>query len=189
VGGPARSCGALAALHQWRAGSEVTALRRDQGYGNASTFVPLLGKGRQERPLPLWADTAQVLRAWFRELGERAVHTAVPRARGTPLARAGVDSLLPPTVQRAVGACPSRATKKISPPVLRPTTARPLLQAGVDSATIALWLGHERIATPPVSLHAALAMKEKALATLHPIEGAGKRCPADDPRLAFLASL
>jgi len=38
-----------------------------------------------------------------------------------------------------------------------------LLQAGVEIATMALWLGHERIETTHVSLQADLAMKEKAL--------------------------
>ena len=46
-----------------------------------------------------------------------------------------------------------------------------LLQAGVDMATIALWLGHESIDTTHMYLQADLAMKEKALEKLEPIEG------------------
>ena len=46
-----------------------------------------------------------------------------------------------------------------------------LLQAGVDIATIALWLGHESIETTHVYLAADLAMKEKALEKLAPIAG------------------
>jgi integrase/recombinase XerD len=46
-----------------------------------------------------------------------------------------------------------------------------LLQAGVEIATMALWLGHESIETTHVSLQADLAMKEKALEKLEPIEG------------------
>ena len=38
-------------------------------------------------------------------------------------------------------------------------------------------------------LQADLAMKEKALAKLEPIEGEWKRFHADDPLLAFLAAL
>jgi len=64
-----------------------------------------------------------------------------------------------------------------------------LLQAGVDMATIALWLGHESIDTTHMYLQADLAMKEKALAKLEPIEGEWKRFHADDPLLAFLAAL
>jgi integrase/recombinase XerD len=44
---------------------------------------------------------------------------AFPSVRGTPLSRDGVDYLLKQTVQRAVAACPSLATKSISPHVLR----------------------------------------------------------------------
>jgi len=64
-----------------------------------------------------------------------------------------------------------------------------LLQAGVDMATIALWLGHESIDTTHMYLQADLAMREKALEKLAPIEGAWQRFHADDPLLAFLAAL
>jgi len=64
-----------------------------------------------------------------------------------------------------------------------------LLQAGVDIATIALWLGHESIETTHMYLHADLAMKEKALEKLTPIEGEWQRFQADDALLAFLAAL
>jgi len=38
-----------------------------------------------------------------------------------------------------------------------------LLQAGIDIATIALWLGHESIETTHIYLAADLAAKERAL--------------------------
>jgi site-specific recombinase XerD len=72
---------------------------------------------------------------------------------------------------------------------LRHSTATHLLQAGVDIATIALWLGHESIETTHVYLEIDLAMKEKALEKLDPIGGIWKRFHADDPLLTFLASL
>jgi integrase len=64
-----------------------------------------------------------------------------------------------------------------------------LLQAGVDMAIIALWLGHESLETTHMYLQADLAMKEKALEKLEPIKGEWKRFHADDPLLAFLAAL
>jgi integrase/recombinase XerD len=169
--------------------SEVTTLRRAQVCFDASTFVQLTGKGRKERTVPLWPDTAHVLKAWFRELGEPVSGMEFPNARGKPLSRDGVDYLLKQAIQRATPACPSLATKHISPHVIRHTTAMHLLQAGVDIATIALWLGHESIETTHVYLQADLAMKEKALGKLDPIEGAWTRFHADDPLLAFLNSL
>jgi site-specific recombinase XerD len=169
--------------------SEVTMLKRDHVCFGSSTFLQLHGKGRKERTIPLWTETVQVLRAWFHELGEHAPNIAFPSVRGKPLSRDGIDYLLKQAVQRAIGACPSLATKTVSPHVVRHTTAMHLLQAGVDIATIALWLGHESIETTHVYLQADLAMKEKALGKLDPIAGEWTRFHADDPLLAFLASL
>src|SRR2546426_10751293 len=53
--------------------SEVTALRREQVRFGASTFLQLVGKGRKERTVPLWPNTAQVLKAWFDELDRKSV--------------------------------------------------------------------------------------------------------------------
>ncbi len=64
-----------------------------------------------------------------------------------------------------------------------------LLQAGVDMATIALWLGHESIETTHMYVQADLALKQEALAKLDPVDGTMPRFTADDPLLEFLASL
>src|SRR5437867_3244245 len=99
--------------------SEVTALKREQVCFGASTFLQLTGKGRKERTVPLWTDTAQVLKAWFEELGDDVGSMAFPNARGKALSREGVDYLLKQAVQRAIPACPSLATKNITPHVVR----------------------------------------------------------------------
>jgi site-specific recombinase XerD len=169
--------------------SEVITLTQAQVCFDASTFIHLLGKGRKERTVPLWHTTAQVLKAWFRELGDHARELAFPSARGKPLSRDGVDYLLKQAVRRALPTCPNLAHQHISPHVIRHTTAMHLLQAGVDIATIALWLGHESMETTHVYLAADLAMKEKALEKLDPIAGEWQRFHADDALLAFLASL
>jgi site-specific recombinase XerD len=169
--------------------SEITALTCQHVCFGASTFVQLTGKGRKERTVPLWPTTSQVLKTWFAELGAQADRIVFPSAKGKALSRDGVDYLLQQAIQRALPACPSLATKNISPHVIRHTTAMHLLQAGVDIATIALWLGHESIETTHVYLETDLAMKEKALEKLAPIEGTWQRFHADDPLLAFLASL
>jgi integrase/recombinase XerD len=169
--------------------SEVTSLKRKQVCFGASTFLQLTGKGRKERTVPLWADTAQVLKAWFEELEDHAWPIAFPNARGKALSREGVNYRLKEAVQRAISVCPSLATKNITPHVVRHSTAMHLLQAGVDIATIALWLGHESIETTHVYLQADLAMQEKALEKLDPLAGEWQRFQADDPLLAFLNSL
>ena len=43
-----------------------------------------------------------------------------------------------------------------------------LLSAGIDVSVIALWMGHENIATCQIYIHADLALKERALARTAP---------------------
>jgi integrase/recombinase XerD len=74
--------------------------------------------------------------------------------------------------------------KKVSPHVLRHSTATHLFQAGVDMAVTALWLGHESLETTHVYVEADLATKERA-----PMSGMPNRYRADDKLLAFLAAL
>ncbi len=62
-----------------------------------------------------------------------------------------------------------------------------LLHAGVDIATIALWLGHERVQTTDIYLHADMSMKEKALARLTPLSVRPGRYRAPDALMRFLA--
>ena len=64
-----------------------------------------------------------------------------------------------------------------------------LLQAGVDRAVIALWLGHESVETTQIYLDADLAMKERALSKTIPSDGRSLRYQPDDKLLGFLRSL
>ncbi len=65
-----------------------------------------------------------------------------------------------------------------------------LINAGVDAATVALWLGHQNLATTSIYIHADLALKEKALARTAPrITQARRRYRPPDRLLAFLDSL
>ena len=169
--------------------SEITALMRDQVCFGAHCFLQLHGKGRKERTVPLWPETRQVLKIWFDELSDKANGVAFPNARGKALSRDGVNYLLKQAAQKALPHCPSLATKRITPHLVRHSTALHLLQAGVDIATIALWLGHESIETTHVYLETDLSLKEKALAKLDPVETELVRFKADDPLLAFLSAL
>jgi integrase len=64
-----------------------------------------------------------------------------------------------------------------------------LLQAGMDRAVIALWLGHESVETTQIYLDANLAIKEQALAKTALPEGRPGRYRPDDQLLAFLKDL
>ena len=79
--------------------------------------------------------------------------------------------------------------KRISPHVLRHTTAMELLQHGVDITVIALWLGHESPETTQVYVQANIKMKEKALAKTTPVNVKPGRYQPCDQLLAFLKSL
>ena len=72
--------------------------------------------------------------------------------------------------------------------MLRHTAAMRLLEAGIDTTVIALWLGHERVDTTAIYLHAHLDIKEKALAATTPPTEPGTLRPPDD-LLAFLEGL
>ena len=64
-----------------------------------------------------------------------------------------------------------------------------LLHAGIDSTVIALWLGHERVETTQIYLHADLAIKERALARTNPPNAMPRRYRPPDKLLAFLEAL
>jgi site-specific recombinase XerD len=64
-----------------------------------------------------------------------------------------------------------------------------LLEAGVDVAVIALWLGHESIRTTDIYQHADLALKERALARTAPRNAPRGRYRPADALLAFLEAL
>ncbi len=114
----------------------------------------------------------------------------IPNVHGGRLSADSIQSLLAKHVRAAAEICPSLKTKRVSPHVLRHSAAMELLQAGVDSAVIALWLGHESVETTQTYLHAHIALKEAALAKLKPYEGAKRtRFSPDDRLLAFLESL
>jgi integrase/recombinase XerD len=59
----------------------------------------------------------------------------------------------------------------------------------VDSAVIALWLGHEDIRSTQIYVHADLALKEQALARTTPPHVKPGRYRPTDPLLAFLEEL
>jgi site-specific recombinase XerD len=105
------------------------------------------------------------------------------------LSEDGVQYLLAKHVVNASDACPSLKSKHVTPHVLRHTTAMELLQAGVDRAVIALWLGHESLETTQIYLDANLALKEAALGKVAFTDAMPGRYRPDDQLMAFLKAL
>ena len=71
----------------------------------------------------------------------------------------------------------------------RHSAAMRLLEAGVDTSVIALWLGHENVQTTQIYLHAHLGLKERALARTAPVHTTPGRYQPPDELLAFLEAL
>lgn len=169
--------------------SEVTSLRREDLSVGAGSHVRVLGKGRKERCTPLSKATRAVMTAWIREPPRAADQPLFPNAQGARLSSHGVQYLLAKHVATATRTCPSLARKRVTPHVLRHTTAMDLLEAGVEQAVIALWLGHESIETTQMYLEASLELKEKVLAMTTPPDAKVGRYRPDDKLLAFLNGL
>jgi len=170
--------------------SELTGLDRAAIHLGAGAHVRCVGKGRKERCTPLTLHARDTLKAWLKEPARHGAKALFPNMHGGRLSADSVQSLLAKHVHVASQTCPSLASKRVSPHVLRHTTAMELLQAGVDCSVIALWLGHESIETTRTYLHAHLALKEAALAKLKPYErGKPTRFRATDRLLAFLEAL
>ena len=169
--------------------SELTGLRIEDCVLDTGAHVRCLGKGRKERCTPLDRETAGVLRAWIKDAAAAPSDVVFPSRRRGRLSTDAVERLLAKHLATAARVCATLARKKVTPHVLRHTTAVHLLEAGVDRAVIALWLGHESVETTQIYLDADLAMKERALARTAPPRVGRQRFRPKDSLLAFLESL
>ena len=133
--------------------------------------------------------TAAVLKAWLNELPGGNECLVFPNAKGGRLTVHGVKYMLNKHAATAARTCPSLKGKRVTVHLLRHTMALEMLQAGVDRAVIALWLGHESVETTQIYLEATLAMKEQALAKTATPDGSPKRFRPDDRLLSFLNGL
>lgn len=170
--------------------SEIIGIRVSDVVLGPSSSVRLHGKGRKQRSLPLWKSTAQAVRAWLQVNPQlRADATLLPRHDGRPMTRANVAQRLALAVQAASARHPQLKTARVSPHVIRHSTAMSLLQSGADPCEIALWLGHESPSTTHMYVEADLAMKERALARMKQPEVKQARYRPPKAMLEFLRSL
>lgn len=85
--------------------------------------------------------------------------------------------------------CPSIASKHVTPHTLRHTAAMALMNAGVDTSVIALWLGHQSAVTTHIYLHADMTLKERALARVPTATTTPGRYRPGDDLIDFLERL
>jgi site-specific recombinase XerD len=169
--------------------SELTGLTCGDVTLGAGANLRCRGKGRKERCTPLTRPTARVVRDWLTERHGEPTDPLFPNRAGGRLSADAAADLLAKHLATAADRCPSLKAKRVSPHTLRHTAAMTLLRAGVDTSTIALWLGHAGTKATQVYLHADLALKEAALARTAPPTVGRVRYQPPDQLLAFLESL
>jgi site-specific recombinase XerD len=83
-------------------------------------MAAIRGKGRKTRLCPLWTHTSKVLRTLLGQRLEGPPQVFVLlNARGAPITRFGVHTLVERSVARALKARPSLQEKRVSPHVIR----------------------------------------------------------------------
>jgi site-specific recombinase XerD len=169
--------------------SELTGLIVTDVHLGGGAHVHCVGKGRKQRRTPLLPATVKMMRVWLTERAGQPTEPLFPTSTGRALSRDAVEHRITHYAAKAAQHCPSITTKRVTAHTLRHTAAMRLLLAGVDITVIALWLGHEQIATAQLYLHADMSQKERALTRTTPLGTEPGRYHPPDPILAFLEAL
>jgi integrase/recombinase XerD len=128
--------------------------------------IHVMGKGRRERILPLWKETATVLRDWLKVRGEPKTTALFPNARGDSMTRSGFEYIIEKHVRTASAKQPALAKKQVSPHSMRHSCAMHIFHATGDIRKVALWLGHASLQSTEVYLRADPTEKLEAMAAL-----------------------
>jgi integrase/recombinase XerD len=148
--------------------------------------VMVKGKGRRERCLPLWKETARDLRAWLSMRGPVRVPELFVKTEGAAMTRAGFEYVLDKHVRAAAKTCASLDGRSVSPHQLRHSCAVIMLQATRDIRKVALWLGHADVRTTEVYLRMDPSEKLEAVEAVVPPELRRGRFRAPDALIASL---
>jgi site-specific recombinase XerD len=152
--------------------SEAAELRIADVYWHTQC-VRIIGKGNKQRTCPLWTNTMEQLR-WITTQRAHEQYVFLNRNK-QPITRYGIHTMVARYAIKAAAKAPSLRTKRLSPHVIRHTTATHLLRAGVDINTIRAWLGHVSINTTNIYAETDLETKACALATCAPETRGPKR--------------
>jgi len=169
--------------------SELAGLDRCDVTLATGANVHTVGKGRKERRTPLVPATRVILKVWLAERVGEPSDPLFPTTTGRRLSPDAIEQRLALHLAVATVTCPSIATKRITMHTLRHTAAMRLLLAGNDITVIALWLGHEQIATTNIYLHADMSHKQRAIDGTKPLAAQPGRYRPPDALLAFLEAL
>lgn len=130
--------------------------------------IRVRGKGRRERCLPLWKETATDLRAWLAVRGTVPTTELFVNASGNAMTRAGFEYVLEKHVRAASTKLPELKQRSVSPHQLRHSCAVVMLQATRDVRKVALWLGHADMRTTEVYLRVDPSEKLEAMEAVLP---------------------
>lgn len=169
--------------------SEVIGLRVVDVELGTGPHLRCMGKGRKERATPLRKDSQNALKTWLAQTGAGPNDPLFATIRGAPLSRDAVERIVRKHADTAALNSSTFRLKRVTPHVLRHTSAMQLLQSGVDRTIIALWLGHESVETTQIYIHADIQLKEKAMALTKPIDAPKGRYRPGDELLSFLEAL
>jgi site-specific recombinase XerD len=169
--------------------SELTGLNCADVTLGSSSAIRCQGKGRKQRAVPLNQPVADVLAGWLAERGGKPHEPLFPTRTGRRLSRDAVALRLRTHTTTAATQCQSLRGRRIHPHVLRHTCAMTLLQAGVDTTVIALWLGHASTRSTDAYVHSDITLKEHALALTTPADVKPGRFQPPDRLLAYLERL
>lgn len=166
--------------------SELVRLTVDDIALHRQPTVHVLGKGRRERVLPLWSEASKALVTWLRIRPSTSARELFVSAKGRPITRAALAAVVHEHARRAAAVCPSIASKRISPHVLRHTCAMIVLKATGDIRKVALWLGHAVLKSTDPYVRADPTEKLELLEHAMPLSLRRGRFRVPDDILSFL---
>jgi integrase/recombinase XerD len=130
-------------------------------------FLTVIGKGGQQRMVPISGRAKQALSRW---LAVRAEGKFLFPSRGKHLTRIRLFQLLKELAVRA-----DLDPAKLSPHVLRHAFATHLLEGGADLRVLQTLLGHADIATTQIYTHVDAARLVALVNERHPLAERGRR--------------
>jgi integrase/recombinase XerD len=151
--------------------------------------VKLHGKGRKQRTIPLWRETASAVRSWIRSENLKEAQLLFCNRFGNELTRGTIAERFNLAVAKVQEKCPQLQGRHITCHSVRHTTAMHMLQGGLGIEVISLWMGHESTQTTMEYVEADTKMKEQALKTVAPLGTRKVVYTASDATLKFLDSL
>jgi integrase/recombinase XerD len=167
---------------------EIVDLNVRDIHDESRAFVQFQAKGGRQRTNVLGDATVTAIKRWLTVRGTPALDAPVfVNTRGERITRSGISWIVERTAKRAQLE-PEHAAR-VTPHVIRHTTAMHLLEADVDITTVAAWLGHASLETTNEYVQITLRMKQEALASLEQPEILNDASYPEGPLVAWLDAL